>query len=154
MREFSSGHLLSIYTFYNVKWFCYRTAKALIRLRECAGWSGLDCPYMPEDRFSHGVADMFAIPLPAYVILNISTSQRCHSMTYRHLHTEKDFYKYSWLSLSRTRLSRITAYLEVNIWSLPKHENLTTGKKILWKRGKNAPQEQFLLFSTIFSIYL
>ena len=32
--------------------------------------------------------------------------------------------QYSWLSLSRTRLSRITAYLEVKIWSLPKHENL------------------------------
>ena len=31
---------------------------------------------------------------------------------------------------------------------------LTTGNKILWKRGKVAPKEQFLLFSTIFSIYL
>ena len=56
--------------------------------------------------------------------------------------------------LSRLRLSRISAYLEVNIWSLFKHENLTTGNKILWKRGEIAPREQFLLFSTIFSIYL
>ena len=47
----------------------------------------------------------------------------------------------------------ITAYLAVKIWSLPKHENLTTVKKILWKRGEIAPKEQFLLFSTIFSIY-
>ena len=47
---------------------------------------------------------------------------------------------YSWLSLSRPLLSRITAYLEVEIWSLPKHENLTTGEKILWKRGEIAPQ--------------
>ena len=46
------------------------------------------------------------------------------------------------------------AYLEVKIWSLPKHENLTTGKKIYWKRGEIAPKEQFLLFSTIFSNYL
>ena len=61
---------------------------------------------------------------------------------------------YSWLSLSRPRLSRITAYLEVKILSLLKHENLTTGKKILWKKGEIAPKEQFLLFSTIFSIYL
>ena len=38
-------------------------------------------------------------------------------------------YVYSWLSLSRFRLSRITAYLEVKIWSLPKHENLTTDKE-------------------------
>ena len=62
--------------------------------------------------------------------------------------------KYSWHSLAWPRLSRIPAYLEVKIWSLPKHENLTTGKKILWKRGEIAPKEQFLLFSTIFSIYL
>ena len=37
----------------------------------------------------------------------------------------------------------------MEIRSLPKHENLTTGKKILWKRGEIAPKEQFLLFSTI-----
>ena len=62
--------------------------------------------------------------------------------------------KYSWFSLSRPRLSRITAYLEVKILSLPKLEYLTTSKKILCKRGEIAPKEQFLLFSTIFSIYL
>ena len=56
--------------------------------------------------------------------------------------------------MSRPRLSRKTAYLEVKILSLTKHENLTTGKKILWKNGEIARQEQFLLFSTIFSIYL
>ena len=44
---------------------------------------------------------------------------------------------------------------EVKIWSLHKDENLKTGNKILWKRGEIAPkEEQFLLFSTIFSIYL
>ena len=32
---------------------------------------------------------------------------------------------YSWLSLSRPRLSRITAYLKVKIWSLSKPENVT-----------------------------
>ena len=46
------------------------------------------------------------------------------------------------------------AYLEANIWSLLKHENLTTGNKILWKRGEIAPKEQFLLFSALFSVYL
>ena len=61
---------------------------------------------------------------------------------------------YNRLSFSRPRLSRITAYLEAKIWSLFKHENLTTGNKILWKRGEIAPKEQFLLFSTIYSIYL
>ena len=38
--------------------------------------------------------------------------------------------KYTRLSLSRLRLSRITAYLEVKVGSLFKHENLTTGNKI------------------------
>ena len=40
----------------------------------------------------------------------------------------------------------------MKIWSLPKHENLTTGKKYCGKVEKL--QEQFLLFSTIFSICL
>ena len=52
--------------------------------------------------------------------------------------------------ISNNRLSRITAYLVVKIWSLFKHENLTIGNKILWKRGEIAPKEQFLLFSTYF----
>ena len=57
---------------------------------------------------------------------------------------------YSRLSLSRVCLSRITAYLEVKIWSLFKHADLTTGNKILWKRGEIAPLEPFLLFPTLF----
>ena len=56
---------------------------------------------------------------------------------------------YSRLSLSRLRLSRITAYLEEKsdpcLTSI-----LTSGNKILWIRGEIAPQEQFLPFSTIF----
>ena len=48
-------------------------------------------------------------------------------------------------SLSRPRLSRITAYLEVKSLSLPKHENLTTGKK-----GAISP----LFFRNIFNISL
>ena len=31
------------------------------------------------------------------------------------------------------------AYLELKIWSLFSHENLTTGNKILWKRGDWRP---------------
>ena len=52
---------------------------------------------------------------------------------------------YSWLSLSRPRLSRINSYLEVKILPLLKHENLTTGKKYCGKEEK-----QFLLFSHYF----
>ena len=54
-----------------------------------------------------------------------------------------------WLLLSRTRLLQITAYLEVKILSQLKHENLTTDKKILCKRG-----EISLLFHNIFNISL
>ena len=31
---------------------------------------------------------------------------------------------------------------------------MTTGNKIMWKRGEIAPKEQFLLFSTLFNIYI
>ena len=61
---------------------------------------------------------------------------------------------YSRTSLSRTRLFRITAYLEVKIWSLFSHETMTTGNKIMWERGEIALKEQFLLFSTLFYIYI
>ena len=64
-----------------------------------------------------------------------------------------DIFIYSQLSLSRLQFSRITAYLEEKIWSLFVHRNLKSGYKILWKRGEIAPGEQFLPFSTIFSIY-
>ena len=48
--------------------------------------------------------------------------------------------RYIRLSLSRLRLSRITAYLEMKFWSLFKHENLLTGNKILlWKREGAIP---------------
>ena len=55
---------------------------------------------------------------------------------------------YCWLSLSRPHLSRITAHLEVIIWSLLKPENLTTGNKIL-SLGAISP-----LFHNIFNISL
>ena len=61
---------------------------------------------------------------------------------------------YSQLSLSPLWLSRITAYLEEKIWSFFKCRNLRSGNKILWIRGEIAPKEQFLPFSTIFSVYI
>ena len=57
-----------------------------------------------------------------------------------------DVWMSSWHSLFRTRLSRITAYLGVENWSMPKHENLTTGKKNYC--GK---EEKLLLRSNFFS---
>ena len=57
---------------------------------------------------------------------------------------------YSWLSLSRPRLSRITAYLEVKIWSLPIHENLTTGGKYCRKEEKLLLRSNFSSFPQYF----
>ena len=57
---------------------------------------------------------------------------------------------YSWLSLSRSRLSRITAYLEVKIWSLPKLENLTTGKPYCRKEEKLLLRSNFSSFLQYF----
>ena len=51
--------------------------------------------------------------------------------------------------LTRPRLSRITAYFEVEIWSLPKHENLTTGKKKYY--GKEEKLLPISPFHNIFS---
>ena len=59
---------------------------------------------------------------------------------------------YSRLSLSRPRISRITAYLEVKIWSLLKHENLTTGKKYCGKEEKLLLRSNFSSFCNIFNI--
>ena len=61
--------------------------------------------------------------------------------------------RYSRTSLSRTHLFRITAYLEVKIWSLFLHETMTTGNKIMWKRGEIAPKEQRAI-SPLFRIIL
>ena len=86
-----------------------------------------------------------------------------YPMNVFHLHSGKEIYmnkfpnvksNYSRLSLSRLRLSRITAYLEEKIWSLFQHRNLTSCTKILWIREEIAPQEQFLSFSTLFSTYI
>ena len=63
------------------------------------------------------------------------------------------FSKYSWLSLSRTRLSRITAYLEVKIWSLPKHENLTKKQKKKKTKKKYCGKEEKLLLRSNFSSF-
>ena len=57
---------------------------------------------------------------------------------------------YSWLSLSRPRLPRITAYLEVKIWSLPKNESLTTYKKYCAKEEKLLLRSNFSSFPQYF----
>ena len=53
------------------------------------------------------------------------------------------------LLISKNHISR-----SANLVPVFNMEKLTTGNNILWKRGEIAPKELFLLFSTIFSIYL
>ena len=72
---------------------------------------------------------------------------------------EGQLFIYSRLSLSRLRLSQLTAYLEEKIWSFVQRRNLTSDNKILWIRREIALlrsnfSEQFLPFSTIFSVYI
>ena len=57
---------------------------------------------------------------------------------------------YSRLALSRFRLSRIFAYLEVKTWSLLKYENQTTGKKYCGKEEKLLLRSSFSLFPQYF----
>ena len=66
------------------------------------------------------------------------------------IYLDTPVYKYSWLSLSRPRLSRITAYLEVKIWSLPIHENLTTDGKYCRKEEKLLLRSNFSSFPQYF----
>ena len=50
MCNVSSGHLLSIRTFYSIQRFCLQTMKAPIRLCVCSGWSG---PSLPTYAWRH-----------------------------------------------------------------------------------------------------
>ena len=63
----------------------------------------------------------FAVQKPLYLFIKLSIF-KC--------------VKYIWLLLSRPHLSRITAYLEVKLLSLPKHESLTAGEKYCGKEEK------------------
>ena len=67
-------------------------------------------------------------------------------------HVGHKWRNYSWLSLSPTRLSRTTAYLEVKILSLPKHR--TTSKKYCGKEEKLHLRSNSPLFHNIFDIAL
>ena len=90
----------------------------------------------------------------AYTFSRISFALK---MANSNTHVLVDISKYSCLSLSRTRLSQITAYLEVKIWSLPKFEQLTIGKKYCGKEEKlllRSNFSSFPLFHNIFNISL
>ena len=87
---------------------------------------------------------LFRVPA-AYV--SMDNTEICFRLQKYNLHNACN---YSWLSLSRTRLSRITAYLEVKILSLPKHENLTTSKKYCGKEEKVLLRSNFSSFPQYF----
>ena len=92
------------------------------------------------------------IYLDAFVFMSLEGPRQAKHVF---AHT-KNLYRfiYSWLSLSRTRLSRITAYLKVKICSLPKNENLTTYKKYCGKEEKFSSGAISPLFHNIFNISL
>ena len=92
------------------------------------------------------ILDISGWPYLADVGLNMVTLELLSFSFYRNV--EKLIY--SRLSLSRTRLSRITAYLEVKIWSLPIHENLTTDGKYCRKEEKLLLRSNFSSFPQYF----
>ena len=115
-----------------------------LTLPKVASDQSVHCSPLIQQLFSHQYIQWlsYRVVNTMYVLL---TNWPTHRRSGQYSH-------YSRTSLSRTRLFRITAYLEVKIWSLFKHETMTTGNKIMWKRGEIAPKEQFLLFSTLFYI--
>ena len=60
MRKVLSGHLLSTEIFCSIKWFSLQTAKAQIRLRGCAVWSGPLLSAYTKDMISRGTASHVA----------------------------------------------------------------------------------------------
>ena len=64
--------------------------------------------------------------------------------------TQAHLFKYSRLLLSRPRLSRITAYLEVKTWSLLKNENLIQVTKYCGKEEKLLQRSNFSSFPQYF----
>ena len=81
---------------------------------------------------------------------NKKTNKKKNKNKKTHTHTHTKIIKIQLLSLSRPRLSRITAYLEVKIGSLPKHEHLTTGKKYCRKEEKLLLRSNFFSFPQYF----
>ena len=80
-----------------------------------------------------------------------SIPEQCHLVSQNCLVALSLLYiKYSGLSVSRPRLSRITAYLEVKILSLPKHENLPTSKKYCGKEERLLLRSNFSSFPQYF----
>ena len=77
----------------------------------------------------------FAVQKPLYLFIKLSIFK---------------YVKYIWLLLSLPHLSRITAYLEVKLLSLPKHENLTAGEKYCGKEEKLLLRSNFSSFPQYF----
>ena len=50
--------------------------------------------------FYRVVYGLVAVPIPDYIQPKTSTSKNCHSMTFRQIHTHRNFYKYSFFPLA------------------------------------------------------
>ena len=69
---------------------------------ETLGWRSLqqrraDARLCLFYKIIHGLV---ALPLPDYIQPNTRISRYCHSMTFRQLHTSRDYYKYSFFPLA------------------------------------------------------
>ena len=65
------------------------------------GWQTLkQRQALPLCLFYKIVHGLVAVPLPDYVQYNNRISRYCHSITFRQVHTSRDFYKFSFFPLS------------------------------------------------------
>ena len=84
-----SGSLLSINSLYNNQWFCQRTAKVLIRLRDC---------------FLHIPGDTFSSSLAHLASLRVTFVNNVRSLVYMYL-PERQAEKYVMISKKCTAVS-------------------------------------------------
>ena len=87
MIKVSSGPLFFMHAFYSIQYFCWRTVKALIRLRACASWSGpLLYAYArrhifawcnPYQVFRTVREPLFSVDTLCFQVLDVGTTYSC-----------------------------------------------------------------------------
>ena len=60
------------------------------------------------------VNGLLAVPIPDYIQPSLRTSRYCHSMTFRRIHTGKDYYKYSFFPLAIVQWNALPATVVVS----------------------------------------
>ena len=125
MCKVSSGPLFSIHKFCNRQWFM---------MHGCAGW------------FGHLLSTIY-ICQKIYSRLSLSRSPR-ESLKYFKISVPRHNYQ---ICRIEEKINQTTIFHK---WICNLTPEVRDILKILWKRGEIAPEEQFLLFSTIFCYLL